>query len=169
VCSPTDWIEASCAVVMVGLTGLTLAVLRAYAADTKKIAKLTAEQIESGQRPFLTLEFPEGMNGPREHRDQGSVRNRGKGTALNIEYTIPRATRAAERWPSPLPCDVDIQIPFREIMPPRWQAMNGYVLEYDSLSGRRYRTTLLMDEAYRLETVFEEVEPLSARPTPEFA
>lgn len=167
--SPTDWIEASCAVVMVGLTGLTLTVLFAYAADTKRIAKLTAEQIESGQRPFLTLEFPGGADGPRTHRDEGYICNRGKGIALNIEYTIPRATKAAERWPTPLPCDGDRQIPFREIMPPRWQAMNGYVLEYDSLSGRRYRTTVRMDKAFRLETVFEEVEPLSARPAPEFA
>jgi len=56
--SPTDWIEAACAAAMVGLTGWTLAVLRVYAADTKAIAKATAEQLEANQRPFVTLEFP---------------------------------------------------------------------------------------------------------------
>lgn len=50
-----NWIEALAAVGIVGLTYLTLIVLKGYAADTKTIAMASASQTENAQKPFLAL------------------------------------------------------------------------------------------------------------------
>jgi hypothetical protein len=57
----TNWIEALAAVVaasaavgVMRLTYLSLVVLKAYAADTKKIAEASVSQREDSQMPFLT-------------------------------------------------------------------------------------------------------------------
>lgn len=101
-----------------------------------------------------------------EARGDGIVRNLGKGPALNIEYTTPKSATPPTRWPSVLADDGSDIIRFSTIMPVRWQPMNGFILEYDSLSGRRYRSTVGMGNLWAMETVLEEVSPLSARPKP---
>jgi hypothetical protein len=141
---------------MVVLTFLTLIVLRRYAKDTRDIARFTAQQLENSQRPFLVLEFRNaGQGRPADIPDLADIRNRGTGTALNIEYKTPGQAEPANRWPNPLATNAESKISFPQIKRQGWQLEHGLVLEYDSVSGRRYRTTVARDVEFKLRTTFE--------------
>ena len=75
-----SWIQALAALSLVILTFLTLIVLRKYAADTKKIANISASQTESSQMPFLAV-----VMRPETYNSSGGwgIENQGFGPAIN--------------------------------------------------------------------------------------
>ena len=137
-----EGIEAVTGIALVILTFLTLMVLRGYANDTKIIAiestKQTSHsvtQTENSQRPFLTLILHEGRAGIV---GGWKIENQGAGPALNIRYTIPEGAAQVWRTLTSLPVgglqayNVDIDAALHQ----------GLTIEYDSLSGVRYRTVV---------------------------
>jgi hypothetical protein len=130
-----NWIQAVAAVCLVALTGLTLIVLRRYAADTKKIADASASQTENSQMPFLAVAAGEPGEG-------WAIYNQGFGPAINIRYS--RYDRGYREMQSIAP------------LAPRGRhtVHNEYVnalgkvfeIQYESLSGLKYSTLITWDE-----------------------
>lgn len=73
------YIQTTTQVVLAIATVLTLIVLFGYARDTEKIAKNSYEQIESSLKPFVAL-----VEREPSHSSNWSIKNIGKGPALNI-------------------------------------------------------------------------------------
>src|SRR5438128_6468073 len=78
-----SWIQALAAACLVILTLLTLIVLRRYAADTKKIADVSASQTESSQMPFLAVVM---RADTFDSRGGWGIENQGFGPAINVSY-----------------------------------------------------------------------------------
>src|ERR1700691_4938370 len=125
-----DCIQAAAAVCLVILTAWTLKVLREYAADTKRIANDSASQAERSQKPFLAI----------VRTDRGySIQNQGYGPAVNIVYrgfgnnAVPFTASVPSLAPGGLhPVHNEFGITF--------QQHREFSIEYESLSGQRYRT-----------------------------
>jgi hypothetical protein len=112
----------------------TLVVLIKYAIDTNRIAKNSSEQIESSQKPIIAL-----VEREPGHSSRRAIKNLGKGPALNIRYSRHQADDKPAQLQSIAPlapmepysvenADVD----FAE--------KDGFIVEYESLSGRKYST-----------------------------
>jgi hypothetical protein len=140
-----NWIQAIAAACVVGLTWKTLVVLRGYATDTSKLARDSASQVERSQMPFLTI-----VN----TNDKGySIQNQGYGPALNIMYSgfsdkgvpfsHPMTSLAAGAVSS---VHAEFDITFRQHM--------EFAIDYASLSGFRYRTTINCGHNDQLLTKF---------------
>jgi hypothetical protein len=165
-CDATSWIQAVSAVVLVVATIATFIVLLSYAADTKKIAtasieqakasaeqaKNSAQQLEDSQTPFLALvEFqpPETGYGPWR------IKNQGSGVAVNIFFTIATTLDRSRRmgWASPL-APGETKSVSNETSDIASTTDEGFVVEYESLSGKQYRTTVKRRDN-QLNTKFE--------------
>jgi hypothetical protein len=148
-----NWIEAisavvaaSAAVALMRLTYLTLIVLRGYAADTKTIAIASVSQREDSQMPFLAVASEQNGGG-------WGIYNQGFGPAINISYSrYDRGRREMD--------------PIAPLAPGgRYTVHNEYVnavgnpagfeIQYESLSGLRYRTMHTWGEGGVMQTRFE--------------
>jgi hypothetical protein len=130
-----EWIEALAAVAIVILTLLTLLVLRDYAADTKTIAKVSLSQAEDMQKPFLVLlSKPQELN---RHGGGWALENQGFGPAINIRHSDPGGNEQFRENVRALgKGDFFIMEGFNiDVM-----RNHVFTAEYDSLSGKRYRT-----------------------------
>jgi hypothetical protein len=79
-----NWIQALAAISIVGLTLITLIVLKHYAADTKTIARASVLQLENSQMPFLAVIMqPNTTHSTGEWR----IENQGFGPAINVTYS----------------------------------------------------------------------------------
>jgi hypothetical protein len=139
--SAPAWIEAFAALVaalaavgVTRLTYLTLIVLKEYAADTKTIAKASASQTETSQIPFLAM--APSLVGAAEW----GMCNQGFGPAINISYS--RYDRG-QRLMQPVP---PLAIGERHNVHNHYmQAVGnalGFEIQYESLSGLKYRTLI---------------------------
>jgi hypothetical protein len=146
-----NWIQALAAVGLVILTLLTLRVLRGYAEDTAKIASTGIAQIEKMDMPFVAL-----LQKPAEQRHQGgwAIENRGSGTAINIRHSEPHGNDGwVQSFNRPLSVgDFSFLAINIDVMRNR-----VFVIEYESLSGKKYRTTVDWPEG-AMRTRFAAVE-----------
>jgi hypothetical protein len=145
-----SWIQALVGIGALILAAWSLIVLRDYAADTKKIAKASLSQTENSQIPFLAVIM-------RETNPGGwGVENQGFGPAVNVQYSGHiKGDAPRKEHVEPLPVrrvialHGDIADAFRFNQP--------FVIEYESLSGFKYRTTVAMVKN-EMQTQFMRVE-----------
>jgi len=129
-----NWIQALAAMSIVGLTLVTLIVLKHYAADTKTIARASVSQLETSQMPFLAVI----MRPNTTHSNGGwGIENQGFGPAINVTYSSGHKDAALIRLGS-MPRE-DIQAVHADIED-AFRATRQVVIEYESLSGLKYRT-----------------------------
>jgi hypothetical protein len=160
------WVQAywTAAVFIVSL--VTLFVLAVYAWDTHEMAKASVQQIENAQTPFIALIEVEQayessiavMSGVRK---VWAIENQGSGAAVNIEIT---GTYLAENYEYGLRPVKKESIPTRITKHPKplgvgatalvtdnkrvfkyilaAEPFTDCVIEYESLSGRMYRTII---------------------------
>ena len=131
-----NWIQALAAICIVGLTLLTLIVLKRYADDTKTIARASVSQLENSQIPFLAV-----IMRPNTSNSTGGwgIENQGFGPAINVSYCSGQKNAVLTRLGSMPRGDIravhaDIEDAFR--------VTQQILIEYESLSGRKYRTTV---------------------------
>jgi hypothetical protein len=145
------WIQAITSIILALATIATLIVLLVYAADTKKMAKNSAEQLEVSQMPFLALV---------EQTDPGRltrwvIQNLGLGTAVNIYYTAWRNPNLNAMNPSP-PLGAKNKVPVSDNSGNIITSASGFVIEYESLAGKKFRTTF-KQAGDKQTTVFEKL------------
>jgi hypothetical protein len=130
------WIQPAAETVLAVVTFLTLIVLCKYAWDTNRIARNSSIQVENSQRPFIALIMTE-VHGQRFWK----FKNQGCGPAVNIRYLhyLPDPKPPIMVWASPMAPGDEYSLP-RENDP--GMRKGGFRVEYDSLSGKRYRTTV---------------------------
>jgi hypothetical protein len=131
------------------ITTWTLVVLRRYAADTKTIAKTSVEQVENAQMPFVAIVMGDSTHVP------WAMRNQGSGTAVNIYFSRPlNANEVMMQWMTPLaPRE---EIPLDHKSGDLLTTKNGFIVEYESLSGKKYRTTTTRFEN-KMKVNFEKI------------
>ena|ERR1700722_19661289 len=144
------WIQTLAAVAIVGLTLATLLVLKDYAADTKTIAKASLAQVENAQRPFLVL-----LPKPQELLQHGggwAIENQGFGPAINLRHSdtggggeFRENVRALGRGDFIILVGFDINV----------MRNHDFTAEYESLSGKRYRTVVTWPNGVMQTTVEE--------------
>jgi hypothetical protein len=142
------WIQTLSAVAIVGLTLATLLVLRDYAADTKTIAKASLAQIENAQKPFLVL-----LSKPQElgrHGGGWAVENQGFGPAINIRHSDPGGGGEFRESVRALARGAYIIL---EGFNSHVMKTQGFTAEYESLSGKRYRTVVVWQDGVMQTTV----------------
>jgi len=136
-----NWTQALAALAIVGLTAWTLKVLRRYANDTRRIADDSASQTERAQMPCLAVTMKEpDLNG----RFGGyTIENQGFGPALNVLLVSSNLDGArVQKTLASLAVggchylDNEISTSFGKHAP--------IEIEYTSLSGRKYQTTVAM-------------------------
>jgi hypothetical protein len=145
-------VQTTTQVVLTLATVGTLIVLIGYARDTKIIAKNSNEQVENSLIPFVALIEKEAGRG---YSSNWAIKNLGKGPALNIRYSR---------------CGVDDKLEMQMIMPlapgepydaianadENFTTKSGFTVEYQSLSGKKYRTTVRRVNGER-QHVFEKI------------
>ena len=129
-----NWIQALAAISIVGLTLVTLIVLKHYAADTKTIARASVLQLENSQMPFLAV-----IMRPNTTQSNGGwgIENQGFGPAINVIYSSGH--KDATLMPLGSMPRGDIQ-PVHADIEDAFRATRQVVIEYESLSGLKYRT-----------------------------
>jgi len=131
------WIEAISGAWLAFVTTWTLVVLRRYAADTKTIAKNSTEQIENAQMPFIALVQ---TTGDDSRRVPWAIRNQGFRAAVNMYYTrfLPERPPMMQ-WTTPLAPtnEYPLQRETGDLL-----TNDGFTVEYESLSGKKFRTTV---------------------------
>ena len=136
-----DWIQALSTVAIVVLSMWTLIVLRKYAADTKRIADASTSQTERSQMPFLAVAWRDAAQGIREG---WQIQNQGFGPALNVRFST--YGEAGQGWRSIADIGVgENRDSFHNQIASCLQNQHGnrtFIIEYSSLSGQRYRTTV---------------------------
>jgi hypothetical protein len=142
------WVQTIAQVILAFITGWTLRVLIGYAADTKAIAKNSSEQIESSQLPFIAL-VESGERGDTPW----AIKNLGKGPALNVSYSRVVNNSTAQHRVSPLAPSAAYHVTRED---EDLSANDGFKVEYQSLSGRKYRTTVKKTNGERVHT-FKEI------------
>jgi len=142
--SVLELIQAVCSLGALIIAAWTLAILRHYAADTKKIAGTSVQQLESSQTPFVT---------PVLNRDDGwRMENQGSGPALNGAMTFVQNGQQVFPLPN---LSVGAIFNFHNVFAPLVGNQGGITIEYDSLSGRTYRTLVTWGEAGTMRVRFE--------------
>jgi hypothetical protein len=146
------WIEAIAGAWLAVVTTWTLVVLRRYAADTKTIAKNSTEQIENTQMPFVALVETTGDS----RRVPWAIRNQGFGAAVNIYYTrfLGIDKPPMMHWTTPLApgSEYPLQRETGDLL-----TKDGFTVEYESLSGKKYRTTVKRI-AGEMKTTFQKLD-----------
>ncbi len=130
-------IQAVAAVFIVGLTGLTLIVLKQYADDTKTIARVSVSQLESLHLPFLAVRQEENV----PHQIGGWVlENQGSGPAINISYRYHHNGQEIVRQLQSLGPRTprSVQNDFANAV----GSQAGFNIRYESLSGSEYCTLI---------------------------
>jgi hypothetical protein len=128
-------IQAAGAGIIVLVSALTLIVLCIYAADTKRIAKASVQQVENAQTPFLAVRQEE--NVPNQVGGW-ILENQGFGPALNI------VCRYCEN-------QQEVRVYMYSLGPRTPRSLQnhfanargtpeGFTIEYASLSGKNYET-----------------------------
>lgn len=162
------WVQAywTAAVFVVSL--VTLFVLGLYARDTHKMAKASVQQVENAQTPFIALieveqAYESSIAVISGVRKVWAIENQGSGAAVNIEVTGTYLAEHYEHGIGGLAIPKE-PIPKKLVNHPKPVGVGGTVLvadetrvvkyvltrepftdcviEYESLSGRRYRTTV---------------------------
>jgi len=111
-------------------------VLIKYAVDTNKIAKNSTQQLENSRMPFIALV----MKKDDERYSGWAIKNLGFGTAINIYYTRCLPDRKPMmQWMTPLAPGEDYPLPRENDIQ---MAKSGFRVEYESLSGIKYRTAV---------------------------
>jgi hypothetical protein len=129
-----NWIQAFAAISIVGLTLVTLIVLKDYATDTKRIARASVSQLENAQMPFLALIMRESLP---DNPGGWGIQNQGFGPAMNVSFGSGRSDAAVRHLGS---------MPTGETQPVHYDIEDAFgltqqvVIEYESLSGMKYRT-----------------------------
>lgn len=159
-----DWVQAGAAVTITCLTALTLIVLRDYAADTKRIANISASQTERSQMPFLTVAWWEGP--PNSGEGGWEIQNQGAGPALSVRFSFHQPP-AVDAWrsiadiaPGKGRRDFHNQIA-QSLQNQANQPNQTFIIEYSSLSGKQYRTTVERLANAELRTTFQRPESLA--------
>jgi hypothetical protein len=151
--SVPNWIQAVAGIALVFLTGWTLIVLRKYAADTKRIAEASVTQTENLQRPFLTVAWRD----LTEKTPEGwEMQNQGFGPALSVRFSV----HSGEWRPIADIAKEDRRTEFHDQIKLHIQNRNNnrpFVIEYSSLSGFRYRTTVERLPNKELQTRVENI------------
>jgi hypothetical protein len=147
-----NWIGAIAAIWLAVVTTWTLVILRRYAADTKTIAKASVEQIENSQMPFVGLVM---TTGESSRIAPWAIRNQGSGVALNIYFSRLVNENVTMQWMTPLAPGEEC--PLEREVGVILGAESGFVVEYQSLAGRKYRTTTRRVEN-QLKVTFGEIE-----------
>ena len=129
-------LQAGAAIALVILTGWTLVVLRRYAADTATIAKVSASQTENSQMPFLAV---------ARMQHGWVIKNQGFGPAINVLYSGGDYGDRA-RMMSTESLGASDEIPLQNVIANAFARWNQFDLEYQSLSGRTYKTTITMND-----------------------
>jgi len=155
-----SWMQGIAAVVLVLLTAATLLVLLRYADDTKRIAEASVSQIENSQMPCLVVINLQG--GP--NRTAGwAIQNQGGGPALNIRFTgYDGGNRPTMKTIPPLAAKehYGVQNDIAEVFA-RWP--QDFRMDYESLSGTRYYTTL--DMRAEMQTQFHRPPEITSTTT----
>jgi hypothetical protein len=121
------------------LSFLTLLVLIKYAYDTSQIAKASISQTENSQMPFLAVAMRETM---QDRQGGWAIENQGFGPAINIRYSLYDANGAKQwRLTASLAKGAEYRAAHNEISEALRQGRE-FEIEYESLSGRRYRTVV---------------------------
>lgn len=156
----SSWIQALAAVVLVLLTGATLWVLKRYADDTKTIALASVRQIENSQMPFLTIAWVEPA--PSNKAYGWSIANQGAGPALSVRFRI-YSDESLDKWRSIADISKgEVRTTFHGEIKHHIQNdvlanMRPFRIEYSSLEGVRYRTTVERLKDGELKTTFEKI------------
>jgi len=145
-----SWIQALVAVGALILAAWSLIVLRDYAADTKKIANASVSQTENSQKPFLAVIMREHL---QDNPGGWGIENQGFGPAINVRYSghvrgNPAIATATE------PITLGKTVPLHQDIADAFNSNQVFVLEYESLSGVRYRTRVEMVEN-EMRTTFQ--------------
>lgn len=160
------WVQAYWTAAVFVVSVVTLFVLGLYAWDTHKMAKASVRQVENAQTPFLALvdveqTYQSSLMPGVQH--VWGIENQGSGAAVNIEITgtylaetyehgmggramlkEPTPTKIVNH-PKPLGVGgtaliVEGKRVFKQVLVR--EPFTDCVIEYESLSGRRYRTTI---------------------------
>ncbi|MGB8496076.1 MAG: hypothetical protein WCE53_16880 [Candidatus Acidiferrum sp.] len=123
-------------VVLALVTMGALIVLIGYARDTKTIAKNGSEQIESSLLPFIALVEREESG----HSSNWAIKNLGKGPALNIYYSRS-LSNDKPKMQAITPLAPSAQY-FVENADEDLTTKGSFTVDYESLSGKKYRTTV---------------------------
>jgi hypothetical protein len=145
-----EWIQAIATVAILPLTVWSLLILKKYAADTKRIADDSASQVERSYVPFLAV-ITKPIPGASKN-ENWFLENQGFGPALNIvrirHFPDSNSQMLAE---SPIGARSDVRID-------RFTAdgfnQHGFTAEYESLSGKKYRTVVIWPNG-EMQTKFE--------------
>jgi len=130
-----SYLQATSQILLTLATIGTLIVLIRYAKDTKTIAKNSSEQIEFSFIPFIDL-----VEREPGHSSNWAIKNLGKGPALNVSYS-----RRASGSQPPQMHRISPLAPFEQYSVTNEDealtSSDKFVVEYESLSGKKYRTT----------------------------
>jgi hypothetical protein len=131
------WLQPVSEAVLAVVTSLTLVVLIKYAVDTSTIAKNSTMQLENSYLPFIALVM---LTDP-DRSSNWAMKNQGNGTALNICYTryLPSNQPPIRQWMTPLAPGESYSLPKEN---DHQMYASGFDVEYESISGARYRTTV---------------------------
>jgi hypothetical protein len=145
-----NWIQAGATIVLTGITGWTLKVLRDYAADTKRMAQSGVDQSENSQMPFVVLAE---QTGPYR-TCRWMIHNQGFGPAVNIYHSRWRAPALPTIMTSTPPLAPTEKTMVDDNSANIRTEKPGFIIEYESLSGKKYRTVVFQhgDES---KTTFE--------------
>ncbi len=142
-----NWIQALAAICIVGLTLATLIVLKNYAADTKSIARASVSQLENSQMPFITVVLR-----PNPPDEGWGLENQGFGPAINGSLSYVQNGRHTFAIPSlSSGSRYNIHNAFAGVV----GNQAGVEIQYESLSGRKYRTLITWGERGVIQTRFE--------------
>ncbi|MGA3055897.1 MAG: hypothetical protein ABSD63_16955 [Candidatus Korobacteraceae bacterium] len=124
-------------IVLAVVNSMTLIVLIKYAIDNNTIAKNSTRQLENSRMPFVALV----MKKDDERNSNWAIKNQGVGAAINIYCT----RYLAENMPAIMQCLTPLA-PGEDYSLPRQSdhlmTTGGFKVEYESLGGKRYRTTV---------------------------
>ncbi len=135
-----NWIQAVAAIGIVALTLLTLIVLKKYARDTKTIANASVSQLEHSQMPFLAIVM---RPSTRESDGGWGIQNQGFGPAINVRYSGHHRQQALHTQ-SIDPLAKGATDAVHGDIADAFSLKRPVVIEYESLSGLKYRTIVTM-------------------------
>ena len=147
-----EW-ATTLALLQVIVMTITLIVLCVYAYDTRRIAQASVAQTENSQKPFLVLlQKPQQVG---QHPGGWALENQGFGPAINIRHTEVVGVEGFRENVRALAANSDFF--FLEGFNIDVMRNHVFVAEYESLSGKKYRTVVDWPE-HVMRTVLQERE-----------
>lgn len=124
-------IETFASIGTLGLAAWSLVILKEYAADTKKIAEASVRQLEHSQTPFVT---------PVLNVDEGwRLENHGVGPAINGKLGFVQNGPQSVSLPN---LSAGAILNCHNVLAPLVGNQGGSEIQYESLSGQKYRTVV---------------------------